>query len=117
MPKKRDDFAIHGGPDVADVGDDPPVESGVGGPDKPATVGTVLYAREHRREFLIEAMLHPESERFVDDPADPFVFGIAKTEFQFKRALCDYGYPNVKKLSRDDMQRLMAEELRGATDA
>lgn len=72
----------------------------------------MLYSKEQRREFLIEAMKHPDSHRFVDDPKDPFVFGIAKTEFQFKRALCDYGYPNVAKLSRGDMQRLMTDELK-----
>lgn len=113
MSKKRTDDPAGSVADVDDGEHDSTDESAAGGRDQSANVGTMLYTRDQRREFLIEATLHPESSRWVDDPADPFVFGIAKTAFQFKRALCDFGYPNVKRLSRDDMQRLMADELRG----
>ncbi len=112
MPKGPDDVRVSVGDDVANVGDGASDEPGPGGRDQSADVGAMLYPVEQRREFLIEAMKHPESQRFVDDPKDPYVFGIARTEYQFKRALCDYGYPRVAKLSREDMQALMAEELK-----
>lgn len=112
MPTKQTDVPVSTGDDLADVRDAAGVESGAGEGDQPADVGAMLYPVEQRREFLIEAMKHPESQRFVDDPKDPYVFGIARTEYQFKRALCDYGYPRAAKLSREDMQALMAEELK-----
>lgn len=72
----------------------------------------MIYAL--RREFLI-ASASDGRPRWEAKHGDETWYGLAKTEHQFKQALCELVFPEVEKLSRDRMQRLMADELAGAS--
>jgi hypothetical protein len=64
-----------------------------------------------RREFLI-ASVSDGRAAWDDGSAEPEFFGLAKTEHQFRQALCEAKYPTVRKLSKQQMQALMADELK-----
>ena len=63
-----------------------------------------------RREFLL-ASVASQLSRWDDGTDDPKYFGLAKTEHQFKQALCDFVFPTVRKMSASDIQQAMADEL------
>lgn len=69
-----------------------------------------------RREFLI-ATASTTKKRFQAKHGNDVWYGIAATEHQFRKALCDVVFPVAERLSRDTMQRLMAEELKESTNA
>jgi hypothetical protein len=64
-----------------------------------------------RREFLI-ASVSDGRTAWDDGRKEPEFFGLAKTEHQFRQALCEAMFPTVRKLSRQQMQAMMADELK-----
>lgn len=64
-----------------------------------------------RREFLI-ASASDQRNRFQAKDGDHVWYGLAATEHQFRKALCDTVFPEVAKLSRQQMQGMMADELK-----
>ena len=63
-----------------------------------------------RREFLL-ASVRDKRHAFVVSHEEDFIYGLAATEFQFRKALCEYLFPVVIKMSARDIQNAMAEEL------
>lgn len=64
-----------------------------------------------RREFLI-ASVSDGRQAWDDGKAEPEFYGLAKTEHQFREALCEAAFPTVRKLTRQQMQAMMADELK-----
>lgn len=63
-----------------------------------------------RRDWLLASVR--DSRNAWDDGTDePEYFGLANTEHQFRKALCEYVFPKVRKLTARDIQNAMAEEL------
>lgn len=76
----------------------------------PEENGVMIYS--DRRQFLI-ASASSGGHRFQAKHGDDTWYGLAATENQFRKALCEVVFPDITKLSRDSMTRLMADELAG----
>lgn len=70
-----------------------------------------------RREFLLAAV-RDKRDAFVgsiqvgEDPENIVChYGLARTEHQFRLALCDHLFPAVVKLSNREVQKQMADEF------
>jgi hypothetical protein len=68
----------------------------------------VIYT--DRREFLLASVRDKRHAFVVTHDLDP-IYGLAASEYQFRKALCEYLFPKVLKMSARDIQNAMAEEL------
>lgn len=63
-----------------------------------------------RREFLL-ASVRDKRQPWDDGRDEPEYFGLANTENQFRKALCEYLFPSIRKYTARDIQQAMADEL------
>lgn len=94
-------------PGVADERDDSAGESGTGGRDS----GAIVYL--DRREFLIASASDGRPKWHVNNADGTDECWVIASTFHRARIEASKLLLGCRKLKRDDMQRLMAEELKG----
>jgi len=105
------DSEVDAGVGVEHVVDGAADAPGDSGPDSPATGGdSVAVIYTDRRAWLL-ACVRDKRQPWDDGTDEPEYFGLANTEHQFRKALCEVAFPNAKKRTGREIQQLMAEEL------